>query len=186
MRIITPNIFRDSFDKIIKKPTIESNILSNWNNSKVYTDLMRNVILPNIASDIDLLYYTHKDYYWLDAIFYEYKDSEHFDKDLTYAKFISIAIEHEHVHGGTQVEINKLQLFNTPLKVLITYLGSNSTEGKLLDKYNNIISDADIFKDFSTHRKQLVIFGRKNKLGNSVDWKYYLYTGNGCNGFVSI
>ena len=54
--------------------------------------------------------YCEKDYYWLDAIFCEEGDSVHFAADRVYAKYISVALEHENtpfVKGcDTTVEMN--------------------------------------------------------------------------------
>ena len=111
------------------------------------------------------------------------KDLIHFAAGSTYAEYIAVAIEHANLPNGTPVEINKLQLFNTPLKVLITYAGGTVAD-TLLEKYARMIGRADVFADFSTHRKQLVIFGPPgNRTPDSLKWRYYVYNGSA---FVDI
>ena len=73
---------------------------------------------------------------------------------------------------GSVAEINKLQLFNAPLKVLITYTGEDTFD-YYLDGYAKIIKDADIFNDISTTRRQLVIFGTGN--GKTANWHFFCY-----------
>ena len=174
MIIITPEQFRDSFQKIITNQTNSQKVLGQWYKQKDFTKMMRDEILPCVAPDIGLKCYSEKDYYWLDAIFYENNDTNHFGKDTIFANYIAVAIEHEHIDRGTAVEMNKLQLFNCPLKVLITYPGKDKKG--LLDTYTEIIKSADIFSDISTLRKQLVIFGFKED--NEIIWEYHVYDGH--------
>ncbi len=81
-------------------------------------------------------------------------------------------IEHENEITTSYEEMNKLCIFNTPLKVLITYPYRNGTE-KYLREYVDIVQRADIFGDFSTKQKHLVIFGKKEY--NEVKWDFYIY-----------
>lgn len=160
MKIVSPIQFKQAFLKVAVK--YEQEILHNWSNRKYYTDiLIRKNDLPQIAQELGLKSYSERDYYYLDAILYEEKDTDHFPEVSTYAKYITVAIEHEHDASGTVTEIYKLQLFNTPLKILITYATKNGTE-VLLKKYAQIMEGADVFSDFSTQKRQLVIFGSKN------------------------
>lgn len=185
--IILPDQFKDAFIKVVNSQEMVQRIFNDWDHKKKYTKMMRNEVLPSIANSIGVKSYCHTDYYTLDGIFYENKDEEHFKgakKDYIYATNISTAIEHEHEQGGTVVEMNKLQLFNTPLKVLITYPGTNKTAIKLLLTYKKIIEAADIYSDFTTLRKQLVIFGIREK--KNIIWSFYLYTGSGDCGFDEI
>ncbi len=71
--------------------------------------------------------------------------------------------------------MNKLQLFNTPLKVLVTYAGGSKADA-LVDKYARIMTNADVFSDFTTQRKQLVIFGPPGKNPPvRINWSYHVY-----------
>jgi hypothetical protein len=115
------------------------------------------------------------DYYTLDAIFYDEKDVHNFPEHTTYAKYIVIALEHENRLCGTQVEINKLQLFNAPLKVLITYSNDEKEKERYLEMFKNVIKDADVFGDISTSRKQLVVFGSCD--GTTTNWSFHVYRG---------
>ena len=169
MKIISPEMFAEIFNNIAL--TYKNKICALWDDSKGYTTMMRKEILPQIAKNINLLAYSEKDYYWLDAIFYESPDTEHFDTESRYAKYIAVAIEHEHQIKGTAVEINKLQLFNAPLKVLISYPGKDRE--KFLSIYAKIVKNADVFSDASTLRKQLVVFGYKS--GEKISWEFFYY-----------
>jgi len=174
MNIISPLEFKLAFNQVVSDSTINNDIMTYWNQRKSYTRLIRDRVLPKTACLLNLNAYTEKDYYWLDSIFYKKKDENNFKPHEVYVHYISVAIEHEHVATGTAGEMNKLQLFNTPIKVLITYPKSCDKANELLEKYCKIIQEADIFSDFSSHRKQLVIFGYK---GSSVVWDYYSYNG---------
>jgi len=53
----------------------------------------------------------------------------------------------------TFVEMNKLQHYNTPLKVFIGYASDDLDAAVWLKGYGEIIRDADIFRDIATHRR---------------------------------
>lgn len=132
--------------------------------------------MTKVAKELELLPYTEKDYYWLDAIFCEAYDHVHFPENSRYAKYIVVAIEHENDCDSSVIEMNKLQIYNAPLKVLITYCDSDKKTEEQLAKYSIIMNDADVFSDFDYLRRQLVIFGRLK--GPIVDWNYYVYDGS--------
>ena len=177
MKIISPIDFKKSFQSVARES--EQDMLRCWTSGSQFTTLVRKQVLLNVARKLELEAYCEKDYYWLDAIFYEEKDNVHFAVDRVYAKYISVALEHENTPFAkgcdTAVEMNKLQLFNTPLKVLITY--ANGAKAKeLLDKYARIMISADVFSDFTTQRKQLVIFGPPgNNPPARINWSYHVY-----------
>ncbi|MSM38131.1 MAG: hypothetical protein GJT30_00705 [Geobacter sp.] len=135
-----------------------------------YTRTIRRV-LDDVATLLRVNLY-NSDYYTLDAVFYREKDSEHFDKDETYVKNIVVAFEHENAIRGSVSEMNKLQLFNAPLKVLVTY-GDSAQRKEFLGKYTKIVKGADLFSDISTHRRQLVIFG--DKPAENIEWYSFVY-----------
>jgi hypothetical protein len=176
MKKITPELFKEKFDEVIKLQHISPRISTEWNNWKVYTGIILGEVVPLIAEKLGLSSY-NKDYYWLDAVIYEELDEVHFKNGTTYAKYIAVAIEHENDSKSTVVEMNKLQIYNSPLKVLITYPGHEDKIDNLLSMYTRIMESSDVFSDFSSHRKQLVIFGIKSK-DDKVDWIYYVYEGS--------
>ncbi len=171
---ITPNQFKDAFLKAVS--LVESQVVELWDEKRDYTALVLDIIFPEVAKQLGLSVY-NANYYYLDSIFYAEKDLEHFNSTNTYAKCISIAMEHEHDIRGTAVEVNKLQLFNAPLKVLITYAQNDSIRSFYLDRYTKIIQGADIFSDIATLRRQLVIFG--SVADDVVTWHFYAYEPTG-------
>ena len=176
MKKILPETFKEAFLKVMMLN--DKDLIGCWNRSLTeFTSQMRR-IFPSIAEELKLELY-NRDYYTIDAIFYEEKNIKHFDKDAVYAKYIAIALEHENRLYGSQAEINKLQLINTPLKVLITYSGSSEEKDSYLSMYSEIIDEADIFSDFSTLRRQLVIFGACEN--DKTNWSFhswaYFYSG---------
>ncbi len=68
-------------------------------------------------------------------MFYEERGTDHIGNHATYAKWISVALEHENTGAHSHETINKLQLFNAPLKVLITYAAEGTETDSLLRKY---------------------------------------------------
>jgi hypothetical protein len=172
--LITPQKFLHAF--ALTTAQVHNELTDLWFNSPLYTGIMRGVVLPRIAATLGLQSWS-KDYYYLDTVFYREKDMLHFPEHLTNVKYIEVALEHENVLSGTAQEMNKLQLFNAPLKVLITYDRTDSQRTEYLKKYEAIIHSADIFGDISTTRRQLVIFGRKPS--EKIEWSAYVYQNEG-------
>lgn len=172
---ITPEHFKDAFLSAIKAR--ESELTSFWakdyySQPKVgsYTAYFLNVILRDVAEKLRLAVWP-RDYYTLDAVLYQEADTVNFPYE-TYAKSISVAIEHEHYAKDAHREINKLQLFNAPLKVLFVYSSIQSERQELLRKWANMIQEADVFEEFSNTKKQLVIFGTSVA---PIEWFFYCY-----------
>jgi len=157
MTQVSPELFYSSFVALAGE--YQSKLLQCWNSCPQYTALFRGEFLPGLAKRLKLCCY-QKDYYTLDAVFYENADTTHFH-DGTYVEYIAVALEHENDPGDSCREMNKLQLFSCPLKVLVTYPTSRGKGGstQLLEEYADIIARGDIFHDVSTLRRQLVIFG---------------------------
>jgi hypothetical protein len=143
--------------------------------SKSFTYFMRSNIFPKIARNLGLLAW-NREYYALDGMFYEERGRDHSGKYTTYAKWISVALEHETKHANTLESIAKLQMFNAPLKVLTTYAAEGVESDSLLLRYAAVIGESDIFNDFSSLRQQLVIIGTPKTLR---DWRFYVYESDG-------
>lgn len=173
MTRITPLQFKDAFLKVVSS---NPQITSLWSSLTAYTVVMLEDVFPAIAKELGISAW-ESDYYYLDSIFYVEKDDVHFGADERYAKCVNIAMEHEHIIDGTEVEMNKLQLFNTPLKVLITYSDDETQRVHYLNRYAKILQGADIFGDFATLRRQLVIFGSRSE--QVVTWHFYAYEPTG-------
>jgi hypothetical protein len=177
---ITPIEFRDAFANVVCERATE--LHDQWRNNAAYTAFVRANVLQPIAARLGLRAWCLRDYFHLDAVFYEERDEEHFAPHETWAKAISVAIEHENVSGpGTYREMNKLQLFNAPLKVLITYTSDDQQALVLLGEYSKIIRDADTFGDTATQRRQLVVFGDLPSEGRR--WTFHAY---GPDGFSTL
>jgi hypothetical protein len=72
--------------------------------------------------------------------------------------------------------MNKLQSFNAPLKVLITYAAPGLASETLLRKYESLIKASDVFNDVATLRQQLVILGTPKTV---LKWRFYAYENDG-------
>jgi hypothetical protein len=143
--------------------------------TKSYNYYMRSTIYPRIARQLGLQSW-NKEYYTLDGMLYEERGIDNTGKYASYANWVSVAIEHENDASQAHETMNKLQLFNAPLKVLITYAPLGQATDSLLRKYENIIKASDVFNDVATLRQQLVILGTPKAV---ADWRFYAYENDG-------
>ena len=172
-RIVGPDEFVAAFDSIVR--TRESDVASLWEpwDAKGYTRLFlepERGILQQVAGTLGLRYVTP--YWTVDAVFYERPDTVHFPPDWNIAQFAAVALEHENDAKTSHYEANKLSLFNVPLKVLITYPNGPSDEDSLLTSYADILRASDVFNDFTSLRRQVVAFARKD---GTISWRYFVY-----------
>jgi len=175
MTHITPQQFAAAF--LQAASAAETEIIARWDGPlRDYTSLMFTTVFPAIAPHLGVECYSG-DYFLLDCIYYAERDIEHFSPNSYYAKYLSVSLEHENNIAGTAVEMNKLQLFNTPLKVLITYAHLPSERALFLERYAKIVRAADVFGDFATFRRQLVIFGSSREA--AIDWHFFVYEESG-------
>jgi hypothetical protein len=178
MKIITPRDFRNAFLAVMKAEHDSFRVAVGFE-PKSYMYFMRSTIFPQIGKHLGLLAW-NKEYYALDGIFYEERGTDASGRYAAYAKWISVAWAHESKPTKTHDEINKLQMVNAPLKVLITYAAAGAETELLLHGYQAVIRDSDVFDDIATLRRQLVILGTPPTL---ADWRFYVYE-NG--GFVTM
>jgi hypothetical protein len=142
-----------------------------------YTRIMLELILPEVSLELGMRYY--KEYFGLDAILYHEIDGVHFDPKYSYAKYISVAVEHENEYSCAAEEMNNLQLLNVPLTVLITYPPRDKAVPTLA-KYAAIIEAADVLENVSTQRRQVAILGYLNVLRHQNDeWEAFTYQDGG-------
>lgn len=174
MKIITPRDFRNAFVAVMKAEHNSFRTAVGFE-AKSYTYFMRSNIFPLIAKHLGLMAW-NKEYYALDGMFYEERGTDNFGHYTTYAKWISVALEHENKSAKTYEAINKLQMFNVPLKVLITYAAEGAEADSLLRRYEAVIGDFDVFNDIATRRQQLVIFGTPKTVR---EWRFHVYESDG-------
>jgi len=174
MKTITPREFRNAFIAVLKAEHSDFSAAVSFE-AKSYSYFMRSDIFPKVARQLGLLAW-NKEYYSLDGMFYEERGRDNSGKFTSYAKWISVALEHAARPSKTHEEINKLQIFSAPLKVLITYVAEGAETESLLSKYEAIIRDADTFNDIATLRKQLVILGSPQAVR---EWRFYAYESDG-------
>jgi hypothetical protein len=174
MKKITPRDFRNAFVAVMKAEHDSFRTAVGFE-AKSYAYFMRSNIFPKIAKHLGLLAW-NKEYYTLDGMFYEERGTDTFGNYTTYAKWISVALEHENKPSKTHEEINKLQMLNAPLKVLITYAAEGAEADSLLRRYEAVMRDADAFNDIATLRQQLVIFGTPRTVR---EWRFYVYESDG-------
>lgn len=174
MNKITPRDFHNAFISAMKSEEDAFRTALSFE-PKSYKYFMRSTIYPKIARHLGLSSW-NKEYYTLDGMFYEERGVDATGKFASYANWVSVAIEHENDASRAQETMNKLQLFNAPLKVLITYAPPGSATDSLLRKYENIIKASDVFKDVATLRQQLVIIGTPKAV---AEWRLYAYENDG-------
>jgi hypothetical protein len=174
MKRTTPRDFRNAFVAVVQAEHDSVRMAAGFE-AKSYSYFMRTNIFPKIAKQLGLLAW-NKQYYALDAMFYEERGTDNFGKYTSYAKWISVALEHAIKPSKTHEEINKLQMFNAPLKVLITYADEGEEGDSLLREYETVIGNSDVFNDIATLRQQLVILATPKTLRK---WRFYAYESDG-------
>jgi hypothetical protein len=174
MKKITPRDFRNAFLAVMKSEADEFRTATGFE-TKSYNYFMRSTIYPRVARHLGMLAW-NKEYYTLDGMFYEERGTDETGKYAAYANWVSVAIEHENDASKAHETMNKLQLFNAPLKVLITYSTLGAATDSLLKKYESIIKSSDVFNDVATLRQQLVILGTPKTV---AEWRFYAYENDG-------
>ncbi len=173
MNKITPRDFRNAFLAVMQAERDDFRTAVGYE-TKSYIFFMRTTIYPRVARQLGLLAW-NKEYYTLDGMLYEERGVDNTGKYATYANWISVAIEHENDSSRVHEKMNKLQSFNAPLKVLITYAADDATDA-LLRKCESLIKSADVFNDVATLRQQLVILGTPKTVR---EWRFYAYENGG-------
>ena len=174
MNKITPRDFHNAFIAAMKSEEDAVRTALGFE-PKSYKYFMRSTIYPKIARHLGLSSW-NKEYYTLDGMFYEERGVDATGKFASYANWVSVAIEHENDASRAQETMNKLQLFNALLKVLISYVPAGNAIDLLLRKYENIIRASDVFNDVATLRQQLVILGTPKTV---AEWRFYAYENDG-------
>jgi hypothetical protein len=174
MKTVTPREFRNAFMDVMRVERDGFRAAVSFE-AKSYDFFMRSNILPKIARHLGLQAW-NKDYYSLDCVFYEERGRDNAGKFTTYAKWISVALEHANRPTRSHEEISKLQMVNAPLKVLITYVEEGPDSESLLSKYETVIRESDVLNDIASLRKQLVILGTPQA---ARDWRFYVYESDG-------
>jgi hypothetical protein len=174
MQKITPRDFRNAFVAVMRSEHDSFRTAVGFE-SKSYNFFMRTTIYPKIARTLGLSSW-NKEYYTLDGMLYEERGVDQTGKYATYANWISVAIEHEIDSSRTHEKMNKLQSFNAPLKVLITYAAEGAASDSLLQKYEALIKSSDVFNDVATLRQQLIILGTPKTVR---EWRFYAYENEG-------
>jgi hypothetical protein len=166
--------FRNAFVAVMKSESDAFRTAIGFE-TKSYNYFMRTNIYPKIAKHLGLLSW-NKEYYGLNGMFYEERATDNFGNFRAYAKWISVAIEHENNGTKAHETINKLQAFNAPLKVLISYAAEGADTDTLLASLEKVMSGSDVFNDFSTLRQQLLILGTPKTIRK---WRFYAYESDG-------
>lgn len=170
MKCIEPRQFSREFLSVAVRE--QHKLAELWWEYPRYTQYFITELLPKVAKRLGLNSYS-SDYYTLDSIFYTSKDVENFKEPLIYANYVAVAIECENKLRGSACEMNKLQLFNTPLTVLFVYANRSDHREEYLRKYANIVRTGDWSANAGITRQHLVIFGEK--LGELQSWRSHAY-----------
>jgi hypothetical protein len=174
MNKITPRDFRNAFENVMKAEQDNFRAAVGFE-TKSYNFYMRTSIYPRVGRQLGLLAW-NKEYYTLDGMLYEERGTDDTGRYATYANWISVAIEHENDSSRALDKMSKLQSFNAPLKVLISYAADGAPTETLLRKYENLIKASDVFHDVATLRQQLVILGTPKTVR---EWRFYAYENDG-------
>ena len=174
MHKITPREFRNAFVAAMQSEHDGFRTAVGFE-TKSYNFFMRTTIYPRVARQLGLSSW-NKEYFTLDGMLYEQRGVDQTGKYATYANWISVAIEHENDGSRALEKMNKLQSFNAPLKVLITYAADGPATDALLKKYESLIKTSDVFNDVATLRQQLVIVGTPKTVR---EWRFYAYENDG-------
>ena len=169
---MTPMEFARQFDIVVRAQTVA--LRTGWDDRRQRTAAMYAVIdevAPALGVRVCLnpRQVRPREYYKLDAVYYDGEGPTY--DGWQYAWRIEAAIEIENNARNSHIEMNKLVLFNTPLKVLITFPRQH-TVGQLLEMFAGIARRGDMFGDFATRRRHLVILGV-----SPHHWAYYTYDG---------
>ena len=174
MNKVTPRDFRNAFVTVMQSEQTNFRTAVGFE-TKSYNFYMRTTVYPRVARQLGLLSW-NKEYYTLDGMLYEERGVDGTGKYATYANWITVAIEHENDSSRAPEKMNKLQSFNAPLKVLITYAAPGLASETLLRKYESLIKASDVFHDVATLRQQLVILGTPK---TALEWRFYAYENDG-------
>ncbi|HVY04946.1 MAG TPA: hypothetical protein VHB46_03115 [Burkholderiales bacterium] len=171
------------FDSILRAVLQERQAIvsTHWNGALTpFTTLMKTVVLPEVGRRLGLIPHP-SEYYSLDCIYLSEYDTEHFGSESGYPKAFSVIIEHENNSKQSCEEMSKLLLFNSPLKVLITYARAGEDLEDLLARYGKMIENSGTAALAVSSQRILVVFG-DNPAG-SPTWRSYLYN---YSGFIEI
>jgi hypothetical protein len=177
MTLISSRLFFDIWKQITNDN--KQVLLDQWQNYKNYTSLIKgseNSILSQIAIKLNLFVY-EKDYYSVDAIFFNADDLCPKIQDKTYwFRNLQIAFEHENnFYSGLYQEISHLIILNSPLKVLVTYPDNIEHGEKELEYFTEIIKGNRNELQFSEKEEILVIYGFRE----DFSWHGYIYKSEG-------
>src|ERR1700694_1208771 len=99
----SPNEFYAAFLKVVSRK--KANLVQSWPEDKKHTGVMCREVIPDIAQELGMRCYI--EYYGIDAILYHERDEAHFrDPKSNYAKYVSVALEHENEYTDAAVEMN--------------------------------------------------------------------------------
>lgn len=174
MNKVTPRDFRNAFLDVMSAEQAGFRTAIGFE-TKSYNFYMRTSIYPLVGRRLGLLAWK-KEFLTLDGMLYEERGVDDTGRYASYANWISVAIEHESESAKAQETMNKLQLINAPLKVLISYAPEGPATESLLRRYEGIIRASDVFRDIATLRQQLVILGSPRTV---LPWRFYAYEDDG-------
>jgi hypothetical protein len=166
------------FDSVLRAVLQEqqANIAAQWNARKPYTALMKGMVLPEVGRRLGFTPHP-SEYYTLDCVYLAEYDTEHFGSESGYARAFSVIIEHENSSARSCEELSKLLLFNSPLKVLITYARAGEDLEGLLARYDKMVQGSGNAALAVSSQRILVVFG-DNPAGLPT-WRTYLYEQSG-------
>ena len=148
-------------------------ILSAWQDNKLYTSVMLNspeCVLADVACELGLLAYP-RNYYSVDGVLYSEQDLvPESPKGQFWFRSLSVAFEHENTFNrNIYQEIAHLLILRARLSVIVTY--SPEYDENLMNYFHSIIQPCSHASELDKEESFLVIMGRRDPLG----WAGYVY-----------
>ena len=163
---ITPAQFREAYEKVTREHLAA--LLVSWTSGARYTSVITNKVLPAIAETLGCE--RHGEYQRIDYVLTDATESV----VVPSKNDVVVAIEHENLPIGSEVEVEKLYNFDAPLGVLITYIKMNNLKSQFAVYESRI---AALSQHLSVPRKGavLLIVGPGGvTIPSKLEWQYFL------------
>lgn len=173
--MVTSYYFYKRWLQVVNEPTRAETLKSIWQSNAAYTNEIitkDNSVLDEVGKLLSLECY-ERNYYSLDAIFYNKSDKVPETKENTYwFKDIEIAFEHENAFNkNLYQEVAHLLITRCNLRVLVAY--PNKNKEPIVNYLHEVISSCSIASEIAKKENFLIIFGYC--YDNVYEWEGWVY-----------